>query len=347
MNDTPAITGTYQTNKDNDTLNGALVPGAAPRLGLISNPLSGGNRKSMSIIRRLLTGHSQICHREARTPAEITSALDEFSCSNVNIVGINGGDGTVHAVLTELFRCRSHGSVPLLVLLRAGTASMLARDVGLHGSQRAGFERLLHWSATGSGTITVLERPILKVERASDDKALFGMFFGAAGICQGIRFCLDRVHTKGVSGELAAGLTLIRFFLSALRGDRRVVRPVQAHIALDDEPSKERELLFVLMTTLERLFLGIRPYWGTETAPIYYTALGARPRRLLRLLPLLLRGGKSPFGTPENGYFSHKIHKALITVAGGFTLDGELYDSPDDAEPVCITQGGTASFLRL
>jgi hypothetical protein len=42
------------------------------------------------------------------------------------------------------------------------------------------------------------------------------MFMGAAGICQGIRFCLDRVHARGISGQLAAGVTLGRFLLAAM-----------------------------------------------------------------------------------------------------------------------------------
>jgi hypothetical protein len=173
------------------------------------------------------------------------------------------------------------------------------------------------------------------------------MFFGAAGIGQGIQFCLDRVHAKGMSGQLAAGLTLGRFLLAAARRDKSILSPVLATVGLDSEPSEQREYLLILISTLERLFLGLRPYWGAETAPLYYTALGSRPRHLLWALPSLLRGRKGRFGTPEHGYFSRKVREARLTLTGGFTLDGELYPLDKQVTRITITEGGNASFLKL
>ncbi len=323
------------------------MPKAPLRLGLISNPLSGGNRKALSTIRKLLVGHQQVCHCEANTPSEVTSALDEFARSKVDIVAVNGGDGTAHAVLTGLFRQPPPGSFPLLALLRSGTASMLARDVGLRGSPRAAAKRLLRWIDTGSGTAAVVQRPLLKVTPSPEAAPLYGMFFGAAGICQGIRFCLDRVHTKGVSGQLAAGVTLARFLVAALRRDRDVLFPVPATVTLDGELPLRGEFSFILMSSLERLFLGLRPYWGNGTAPLYYSALAARPQHLLRVLPVLLRGRTSRFATPEHGYFSRKVREARLTFTGAFTLDGELYPPDNNETCVTVTEGGKVSFLRL
>jgi diacylglycerol kinase (ATP) len=324
-----------------------LQPGKTLGLGLISNPLSGGNRKGLHIIREELAGRPQVFHCEATTPPEVGSALAEFARRNVDVVAINGGDGTIHAVLTELFRQPSPGPLPLLALLRSGTASMIARDVGLSGSRRGALSRLLTWISTGSGSAAVVQRPVLKVEGASDQKPFYGMFLGAAGICQGIRFCLDRVHSKGVSGQLAAGLTLGRFLLAAVRGDKSLLSPARATVRLDSEPPDEREFLLMLISTLERLFLGIRPYWTDETGPLYYTALAARPQHLLRALPALLRGQKGRFCAPEHGYFSRKVREARLTLTGGFTLDGELYALDNQTTNLTITEGGKVSFLKL
>jgi diacylglycerol kinase (ATP) len=324
-----------------------LKSGKTLRLGLISNPLSGGNREGLHAIREAMTGRPRTYHLEVRTPLEVTSALAELAKKEVEVVAVNGGDGTIHAVLTELFSRPSRGPVPVLALLRSGTASMIARDVGLNGSRRRALSRLLTWMSTDDGCPAVVERSILKVERAPDREPLYGMFFGAAGICQGIQFCLDRVHTKGMSGQLAAGVTLGRFLLAAARGDKRLLCPELAIVGLDNEPSEQREYLLILISTLERLFLGLRPYWGNETAPLYYTALGSRPGHLLRALPSLLRGRTGRFGRPEHGYFSRKVQKARLTLTGGFTLDGELYLLDNTATQITITEGGKASFLKL
>ena len=324
-----------------------LKPGKTLTLGLISNPLSGGNRKGLHTIREVLAGRPQAYHREASTPSEVGSALAEFSRRKVDVVAVNGGDGTIHAVLTEFFRQPSPGPLPLLALLRSGTASMIARDVGLPGSGRGALSRLLTWISTGCGSAAVIQRPLLKVEVSPDQKPLYGMFLGAAGICQGIRFCLDRVHTKGVSGQLAAGLTLGRFLLAAARRDKTLLSPTPTTVHLDSDPPDEREFLLMFISTLERLFLGIRPYWCTENGPLYYTALDARPRHLLRALPALLRGRKGHFNTPEHGYFSRKAQEVRLTLTGGFTLDGELYTLDNQVTRLTITEGGKASFLKL
>jgi hypothetical protein len=116
---------------------------------------------------------------------------------------------------------------------------------------------------------------------------------------------------------------------------------------LDGGPKEEREFLLILVSTLERLFLGIRPYWGTEIAPLYYTAVTARPRHLLKTVLSLLRGKKSRFGTPEHGYHSHKVRETSLAFRGDFTLDGELYTLDSRTKAITVTEGGRASFLKL
>lgn len=324
-----------------------VKPGKPLRAGLISNPLSGGNRKGYKVIREILARRPEVCHCEASTPAAVGFALDEFSRREVAVIAVNGGDGTVHAVLTEFFRRPWPGQAPLFALLRAGTASMIARDVGLSGSRQAALNRFLECVSGDGGRAVVVERPVLKVETSPIQKPLFGMFFGGAGICQGIRFCLERVHTKGVRGQLAAGVTLARLLMSAAHGDKGgLLRPVSGAIALDGGLVARGEFLLILVSTLERLFLGIRPYWGTEIAPLYFTALTARPQHLLKATPTLLRGRKSRFATPEHGYYSHKVREAHFTLGGDFTLDGEFY-AADQTQPISLTEGGKASFLRL
>jgi len=324
-----------------------VTPGKPLRVGLISNPLSGGNRRGLSEIRELLARQPEVCHLEASAPSAVGEAVDEFARREVEILAVNGGDGTVHAVLTEFFRRPWGGRLPIFALLRAGTASMIARDVGLGGARGAALNRFLQFTSGGGGRAAVVRRPILKLEGSLDQKPLYGMFFGAAGICQGIRFCLDRVHPKGVRGQLAAGVTLSRLLIAAVFGGGRLLFPVSIAVALDGAAPEEREFLLLLVTTLERLFLGIRPYWGTEIGPLYYTALGARPRHLLRTAPNLLRGRKGRLGKPEHGYYSHKVREVRLTFSGHFTLDGELYAPDNRGNAITVTEGGEAFFLKL
>jgi len=119
------------------------------RIGVISNPLSGGNRKGLQPVERALAACGHTLHCQAVNPEEVKAAIRAFACHGVDLVVVNGGDGTIHAVLTELFATEWPNQVPFLALLRAGTASMIARDVGLSGSRLQGLSRLLDWAYAG------------------------------------------------------------------------------------------------------------------------------------------------------------------------------------------------------
>jgi len=326
----------------------ALRPGPQQtRVGVLSNPLSGGNRKGLRVVREILSGHPESCHREVQTPEDVASALADFSRREVEVVAVNGGDGTIQAVLTALLHRRAFERLPLLAVLRAGTDSVIARDVGLRGSRERGLGELVRWARRGNGGGVLAQRPVLRVHTAGDPEPLYGMSFGAAAVYQGILFCRRKVHTLGLHGDLAPGLTLLRFLLAAIYGTRHRVTPVPMVVALDGCPPERLNCLVVFASTLERLFLRLRPFWGTEEGPVHFTALSAKPTHLLLALPSLLLGRRGRYGTRENGYLSHNVRDVRLSFDGGYTLDGELYRPDPQHGPIRIRHGGQVSFLRL
>jgi hypothetical protein len=173
------------------------------------------------------------------------------------------------------------------------------------------------------------------------------MFFGASAIHQGIEYFHRKVYSKGLGGELGPGITILRFLWSAVRRRSGFIPPVPVSVTLDDKQPQTFDSFVVLVSSLERLFLGIHPYWGVESGPLHYTAVRAYPRHLLRALPALLRGRRSGFGSIENGYFSHNAHEIRLHLDGGFTLDGQLYTPENRETPTVVRYGGMASFVRI
>jgi diacylglycerol kinase (ATP) len=317
------------------------------RIGVISNPLSGGNRKGLQPVERMLAGCSRALHRQAVEPRQVEAAIREFSDQGVNLVGVNGGDGTISAALTALFTTEWPDHLPIMALLRAGTTSMLARDVGLPGSRLQGVSRLLDWATTGRGTATLVKRPVLRLEGEKGGEPLYGMFFGTGVIYEGIKFCHAQVYKKGIGGELAAGLTLARFVLAAARGDRRTIPPARIGVSIDGRVMENMDVLVLFVTTLERLFLGMRPYWGTEDGPLHFTAARSNVTHLLRAAPSLIRGRKSRWNTPRHGYLSQNLRTLRLSISSGFTLDGQLYESDPHGGALLLSSGGDVDFLRL
>jgi hypothetical protein len=324
------------------------------RLGVISNPNSGGNRKGLAVVDEILRHQpggipreAGALHIEAVTLPDTAAALDEFTHNDVDLVAINGGDGTVQTVLTALFDRKPCPRLPLLAVLRAGTDSIIARDIGIKGSRNRGLRKLIRWARQPVYHGNVVRRPIMRLQTSSGQQPLYGMIFGAAVIYHGILFCRRNIHTLGVHGALAPSLTLARFVLGVVRRDRRYATATPLTIALDQMVPIRNDFILVMVSTVERLFLGLRPYWGSEPGCLHFTAILDRAQHLMRVLPSMARGWRCRLRTTENGYFSHNANEVRLKLNSGFMLDGELHSAGSGEQEVVIDRGGQASFLRI
>jgi hypothetical protein len=116
-------------------------------------------------------------------------------------------------------------------------------------------------------------------------------------------------------------------------------------IALDDEPPESRELRVVMATTAQKLFLGLRPFWGREPGAVRLTMLAADARNLTRAAWGILRGHPPAWATPELGYASHNCERAAFRLDCGVTVDGELF-APCPGRSLELTGDRRVRFVR-
>jgi diacylglycerol kinase (ATP) len=315
-------------------------------LGVLHNPRSGANLAAAAPMRRLVEAHPGIAYRDASDPASIAQALREMAQHGVDTVVVSGGDGTVNAVLNTVFAHNPFPHLPLLALLRGGTANMTARDVGVQGRQDRALRSLIDRASRSGAGLTVIERPVMRIDPGAGREALFGMFFGAAAIAQGIEYHMREVHARGLQGDLGRAITLTRFIIAMARGERAIVAPVPVTVAIDDEAPSSFACEIMYVTTLERLVLGLRPFWGKEAAPLHYASVRAAPAHWLKVLPGLLRGRPHRYLTLENGYESRNAQRLRLGMDRHFFVDGELF-SPTPGTPVALASAGLAGFVRL
>jgi hypothetical protein len=310
----------------------------------VSNRQSGRNRRHFRKIGKVLANHPDVIHYETATPAEITQTLQHFAQQRVQVLVINGGDGTVQAVFTALLQQSYFSVLPMLAILPSGTTNMTAGDVGLRGSPQRALAKLLAWSHQPRKPVHFIQRHVLQVQTA--DACRFGMFFGAGAIIRGIELCHQRLYTLGLRNEWAPGLATLRILAAIARRDPAYITPVPVGVGLDQQVSySTQDYLAILVSSLERLFLGLRPYWGHKEGALFYTGIRAHPKHPLWALPPLFWGRPNRFGTPENGYHSHKVNDIHLRLDSRFTLDGELYSSPDGW--VQISPGEQLSFIQF
>lgn len=325
-------------------------PGQSLRLAMLSNPGSGRNREGQAAIQRILSRQPKLVHAQGRNPTEIANALQSLSQSDPDVLIINAGDGTVAATLTALFNQRPFARQPVLALLAGGTTNMTAGDVGMPGKSTRALERLLRWAQAIHSEVQLLQRPILRVQAGVDQESRYGMFFGSGAIIKGIEYCHNKVLRRGMRDSFGPGLCIFRVLFAMLRGDQRYAAPVAMRVKTEPPYSTNEQAVdhfFLLASTLERLFLGIHPYWGERQGKLYFSAVRAHAARPLLTYPSLLRGKANRHANPENGYWSRKVNELELTMDSTFTIDGELYPCDSRQGPVHVSADETATFLRF
>jgi hypothetical protein len=316
------------------------------RVALISNPSSGRNarRGLLDRIRDLLTMHPSVTHFQESTYAGIADATREVVGGDTEILAVNGGDGTVHTVLTSMLTAPA-SRLPVLAVLAGGTTNTTARNVGYGSRPLAALQRLLIASATGALAGSVTPHPVLRADLESGPQ--YAMMFGAGAVYDGITFARERFASRGMRGQLAGGLALATFLMKALTGKGGTLfPPLAADVRVDGVSLPSVRYFGILTSTMDRQLLGVRPYWGTGPGRLRFSALRYRPAHLVRAVLPALRGRPNRWLHEDFGYQSLNADEVELTFEGGFTLDGELFRPGTCARRVRLTARQSAYFMR-
>ena len=284
---------------------------------------------------------------EVQTPADILEALKKFSQFQVDCVAVNGGDGTIQAVMGALFHHHPFPLMPSLALLPAGTANLMAGDVGLGKFEAKVLGQFLEEAESSPSKLSIVSRPILRIRFPEEREPLCGMFFGAGAIYHGTQMGLQTKQSIGRLGEWGAGLILLKFLLALATGSRKGLNPIKARVTAGEASSTQDEYLVLIVTTLNRLFLGMKPFWGNKSGPLRFTSLRVPYQYLWRVLPAILRGTGHSLATESHGYMSENYAEIRLGFDSGFVLDGEVYTSSKPDEPLILDSPGELSFVRL
>ncbi len=317
------------------------------KIGLISNLRSKRNRRAFPDVPAAGDRQVELIHRRLEGVNGLGEALAEFARAEVGVIAINGGDGTVSAVLTELLGRRPFSEQPALALLSGGTTNMCAADVGLKGGNGKAMRRLIERAARPDLDATCVEREVFRVAYRPDRTPVYGMFFGTAAICRAITLCREMIHPLKIESSAASAATLGYLLLRrAVRrgGDDSVMRGDTMTVDFDGEPGNPTDQLLALVTTLDRLVLGSRPFWGNGGGALRYTGIAYPPRRLLRFAHRILYGGADR-RLPAGHYVSRNIDRISFAMSCPFTVDGELFQ-PVEGTPVELDQAGRVRFVR-
>jgi diacylglycerol kinase (ATP) len=319
------------------------------RIGLLNNLRAGRSADRVTSLLRFLKGHPDVVSIETDSALAVPEALSVLARQEVELLAINGGDGTVQHALTEIL---GHGAfedrVPLIAPLRGGRTNMTALDLGARRDPVKGMADLI--AATREGTLDqrIEERQVLRVQYGAARRFIYGMFFGGGMIYKAIelnhRLFKQDAHSQGVFG---ATLVTAGLVARASMGQTRtgILTPNKVEILLDGEPVPNGEFLMVISSSLNRLFARMQPFWGTGTGGVRFTAVSSDAHNILGAAPGILQGRPRAFVNEDSGYLSRNVKCAELRFDCGFTVDGELV-TPDPSWAVTLTADDTVQFVR-
>jgi diacylglycerol kinase (ATP) len=318
------------------------------RIGLLNNLRAGRSADRVSRLLRFLKGHPDVVSVETDSALAVPEALSELARQDVDLLAINGGDGTIQHALTEILGHRAfEDRVPLIAPLRGGRTNMSALDLGAHRDPVKGMAALIESARAGTLDERIVPRDVLRVQYGPDKRFLYGMFFGGGMIYKAIelnhRLFKQNARSQGVVGAtlVTAGL-LARASVGKIDG---ILEPNKVQILLDGEPQPTGEFLMIISTSLHRLFAGMRPFWGTGPGGVRLTAITSNAQRLAASAPGILRGKPRAFANEQAGYLSHNAKCAEMRFDCGFTVDGELV-APEPGCVVELTADDRVHFVR-
>ncbi|MEP0392483.1 MAG: acylglycerol kinase family protein [Erythrobacter sp.] len=313
--------------------------GDAPRVGVIYNPRSHGNKGA-----DFDCGISpQVYIAKPGDRSQLPEALVEFAAQGIDLLVINGGDGTVRDVLT------SGASIfgdkwPAIAVLPKGKTNALTVDLGVP----SGWSLQQAIDAFDGGS-RVRRRPIeITPIGGSPDARALGFFLGAGAFTTATT-AGQKAHKIGAFNSMAVAVATLlgvsQWLFASRENAWRRGSKVTIGLGVKDVPMEHsgvgdpefRQL--VLASTLEKLPAGMKPF-GKLREGLKLAATDQISRWSALILFRMIRG-QTPEGIRERGFHQLSTPQFSLKIEDSFILDGEAFPPGE----YLIGQGPELEFI--
>ena len=286
----------------------------------------------MRALEQLVDGSGLVARPETHTDLE--RAAEQFRAAGVETLAINGGDGTLHVVLSAFARSYGREPLPAILPLRGGTMNTIAAALGIRESGGDPLRRLLEKRRRGMPE-RCAERELLRVGEH------LAFLFGTGAIAGYLR----HYYETGKPGRWSAAAVLGRGVASSLYGGNygeRLVNRWQGRVVADGREWRERDYLSVSAACIDRIGLGFRPWPRATTRLGHFQALGIHcsAAGFIADLPLIWRG--QPMREGKAIDVMAKRLELHPDAPFDYVLDGDLYHAEGE---VVVEAGPRVRFV--
>jgi len=318
------------------------MPSPLSSPAFLINPLSHSVAKYGSDLKRAGVTATANCHVLERFDT-LASTVADILAAQCTHVFIEGGDGTIHGVLSMFLAQQPDvDKLPNFTLLPGGMTNLVAAHVGLKRPSRKKIMALVEKPETQT-TVTL---PLLGAKPADSEDTHYGFLLSTGALPAATRYCVEHIHSKGVGGSAAVRSTLLKVLFS--RGIEREIILKPTPLALDLGFEKiQGDHVITVATTLPRLMIGLRPFWGTQDGRLMITHANENTRHIIRNIARMLMPGQSASASAKlarDGFRSWNVDEAVIQLSGEVVLDGEFL--PQTSAPISLFATKPLRFIK-
>ena len=273
---------------------------------------------------------------------DLKTVVDVIKQEGINLLILNGGDGTLQAGITELIRHLPHEKIPILLPLRGGTMNMAANNLGIRKSPIDTVRIIMKHIASyhnGEEQLSTIPLKILKIKDA-EHGVRYGFTFS-----NGIVYKIQKAYyaTGNPTFQTAANMTttIIGNFILGTQKGRTFFEKIRSHITIDGKVYPYNKTLLSVASVLQKLVLWFRPFYRPEKKGpdnFYFLSVSMDSFTIIANIRAL-SGGRLLHEKAFNGVAG----KVTIQSDGGYGIDGELTD--DGYSDVTIEEGPAINFL--
>jgi diacylglycerol kinase family enzyme len=291
-------------------------------IGIVNNPGSRRNRLRPRLARRLraqLGDDGEVL--DASTPDELSRALEGFRTAGIDLLGVNGGDGTIHYVLSAAVRAWNGAPLPRLLFLPGGAMNTVARGTGVRGGPERALREVLIRRRHGYPLRTA-ERDLLRVS-ADAAPPTYGFIFGTGSI---VSF-LEAYYATGNPCPATAALLVARGLASAVVNGRfagSLTRRERLRVSTDGDDWPDGSYLALAAASTPDVGFGFLAFARSLEQPGFFHVVGVTGSlpQLALSVPRIRRG--APW---RRRLAQDEVSRSLLVEGEGprFTVDGDLY----------------------
>ena len=318
------------------------------RIALISNPKSTGNLAQLPRIRAFCADHPDIFHYEVERADQIGEAMKTIARISPAVLAINGGDGTVQAVLTELHNGGHFGNLaPPVAVLPSGKTNLIALDLGADGDPVEALERLLEIARADLAPHLVARELIALSGGETGIKPVIGMFLGGAGLADIMMYCRERVYPLGLPNGISHFITALAVILHQvfrLRASFLPPEPAPLSVSVRQGGAITGRFSFLFVTTLDKLLLSSE-FASSGKGPLKFVAVEQKPFSLIRAFGASLVGklGRTKL---DGVHFEEADEIEIEGDSSQVILDGETFRA-GLGKPIFLRPAQPLSFVRI